>query len=1304
VNTTSELQPDLSVEVDRLRKRIDELEAVIASQSQTEQTLRELNYQFQLIAQASGDVVWMMDLNLRYLYITPSVERLRGFTVAEAMAETLEQALAPASLARVNTLITEQIAIEQAGGADPHRSMMLELELNCKNGATVWVESTTSFLRNTTGEIVGLFSIARDITQRRRTEDSLRAGEERYRTLVELSPDAIILTDAMGVILSCNQRVAQMYGADDPGLLVGQDAFALIAPGDQAMAREARLATIAQGTMRNLRLNILRADGTPLDIAMNIQTLFDSLTGDLQGFIGVARDITEDLAAAEALRIAEEKYRTLVEQLPVTTYLAAAEYPYTPFFISPQLMDLTGYAVENVLAAPMLCIEAIHPEDRGCVLNDMQRALHEQRTFRSEFRILHRDGRTIWVHCEASLLDTPIMATTCIQGIIMDITERKQTEQMLALQLRYETGLAEFAGCLLREHDLAAPGRLDAALRILLETMQVDRVFLGRNQQHPTLGLCLVPEAEVCAPGVPVLSTALHLAAIPYQPALTRWRDVLAQGGAIAGNIADFPATEREFIAKSEPVALLAVPFVQDGAWSGVFGIECVDRTYIWGEYAIAMARTASMILSTALERDNAQAGMRTNLDHLNSLHRLVDATLRASSLEQVYEKVLDILTPAANVDRAAILTFDEHAVMRFRAWRNLSDYYRAAADGHSPWRPSDETAVPFLIEDVGATTSLTGMKANTGEMLADVIWREGIRAMAFIPLLHQGRVLGKFMLYHNRQHHFDEAEVTWLQTLAGTIAFAIARRQNLEALYGSEIRHRTFLQNFTGIAYQAELLTLHPLVFYGEVEQITGYQAAELLDGARSWLSLVHPEDRGRMTEVGAKLANSSIAASDTEYRILAKDGVMRWVRDIARRIPSPTGGHSVIQGAIYDITDRKRAEAERLELERQLLDAQRLESLGVLTGGIAHDFNNLLAVVLSNVELAQAKLPADALPLINLQRAQQAANRAADLTRQMLTYAGRGKLTVQPVNLTDILRQNLDLLQTAIPKSIVLNLSLDDAMPLTMADASQMQQVAMNLLVNAAEAIGERAGEITVATGAGYFSAAQLQPSRIDARPPAGEYVFMRVRDSGHGMDAAVQSRIFEPFFTTKFTGRGLGLPAVLGIVREHRGALLVDSAPGLGATITVLLPIVEQPVVATVQSADERTDESPPAAQNVTLLFVDDEDMLREIFQTVAEQWGYRVVLAAHGREAIGLFATHGDEVDCVLLDLMMPYVGGLGVFEAIRAQRPDIPVILMSGFDEHDATQQFTVKGLNAFVQKPYRISDLRQTLDRVLGGR
>jgi signal transduction histidine kinase/CheY-like chemotaxis protein len=436
--------------------------------------------------------------------------------------------------------------------------------------------------------------------------------------------------------------------------------------------------------------------------------------------------------------------------------------------------------------------------------------------------------------------------------------------------------------------------------------------------------------------------------------------------------------------------------------------------------------------------------------------------------------------------------------------------------------------------------------------------------------------------------------------------------------------------------------------------------------------------------------------ASGPNEYRVRAKDGSYRWVQTSSR--PVAVDGRVVgVTGVLADVSDRRRAEAERLELERRLLHAQKLESLGVLAGGIAHDFNNLLMAILGNLDLASMTVPAGSPAHANLEQAIQASRHAADLTRQLLAYSGKGQFEVTTVDLDELVRENASLLHPSIagPATLVVRSSPEPA--LVTADPGQIQQVIMNLITNAAEALADGRGEVTLATGVMDCDEAFLRTSRLDEKPAPGRFAALEVRDNGCGMDEATQAHLFDPFFTTKFTGRGLGMAAVLGIVRGHRGAIMVDSAVDAGTAIRVLLPLSADPPAASRPADATLTAGESVLAGRGMVLVVDDDAAVRRLAEYYVRLFGFEAVGAAGGAEALEVLDRRGDDLDLVILDLVMPGMDGVTVFTEIARLRPGLKVLLASGYGEEEAMGRFPDVAPFGFIQKPYRLADLKRKL-------
>ncbi len=393
------------------------------------------------------------------------------------------------------------------------------------------------------------------------------------------------------------------------------------------------------------------------------------------------------------------------------------------------------------------------------------------------------------------------------------------------------------------------------------------------------------------------------------------------------------------------------------------------------------------------------------------------------------------------------------------------------------------------------------------------------------------------------------------------------------------------------------------------------------------------------------------------------------------------PDGRQALAVIIMRDITDRKRAE----ERARQ---SQKLESVGLLAGGIAHDFNNLLTGILGNASMALEDVEGAAAGRIR--EAIGSAERAANLTRQLLAYSGKGQFIVRDINVSEAVNEIAGLVEFSIPKSAQLSVNVQRRLPLVRMDPSQLQQVLMNLVINAGEAIGEgNAGKITVAT-----SMTDVEQRFVDAageEVAPGRYVCVEVSDTGSGIDDGQRSRIFDPFFTTKFTGRGMGVAAVAGIVRSQKGGITVESKPGNGARFVVYLP-----------ASDGWVESAEGAGGRSTILVVDDEAAVRSFIGAALRREGYRVVSAADGREALAVMQREGEAIKAVVLDVIMPVMGGNDALPKMLEMRPDLKVLLTSGYSESEARRLCATYPGAAFIQKPYTAKTVVEALEGVVG--
>ncbi len=529
-------------------------------------------------------------------------------------------------------------------------------------------------------------------------------------------------------------------------------------------------------------------------------------------------------------------------------------------------------------------------------------------------------------------------------------------------------------------------------------------------------------------------------------------------------------------------------------------------------------------------------------------------------------------------------------------------------------------------------------------------------------------------------------------------------RKQAEEALRQSEA-NLAKAQQVAHLGSWERNLTSGERTWSDEFFRILGYEPQAVTPSDEAVIERIHPDDRERVAEIMGRCLGSGRAAEEFEHRIVRPNGTQRYVQGKIWLQEDIDGKPGTVRGTMLDLTERKRSEEAMLSLEQQMLHAQKLESLGVLAGGIAHDFNNLLTAILGNADLALDELSPHAPARDNIMEIERASKRAAELAKQMLAYSGKGRFVIEPIDLNELIREMAHLLDVTISKKAVIKYNFAENLPTFDGDATQIRQIIMNLITNSSDAIGDRSGVIALSTGAldcerAYLdSVNEILHTSLDEPLPEGIYCCLEVSDTGCGMDPETTRKIFDPFFTTKVTGRGLGLSAVLGIVRGHCGAINIYSEVGKGTTFRLLFP--SQALPSDDAAAESGEGKAEAWQGQGTVLIVDDEDTVLSVGKKMLERLAFSVLTAPDGRKAVEVYRQHADEIVCVLLDLSMPHMDGEQALHEIRRINPDAKVALCSGYSMQDASERFAGIGLDALIQKPYSIASLRAELKELL---
>jgi len=687
-------------------------------------------------------------------------------------------------------------------------------------------------------------------------------------------------------------------------------------------------------------------------------------------------------------------------------------------------------------------------------------------------------------------------------------------------------------------------------------------------------------------------------------------------------------------------------------------------------------------------------------LDFLKKMELIEKAILGASDIDLMLDNLLLTVLSIYQCDRAWLLyPCDPEAP----SWKILMEHTRPEYPGAGAlgkeFPMTEDIAGAFKII-LDAASPRTGLLAG-GEHDWDHDDNFRVRStltMAIHPKVGKPWIFGLHQCSHSRE--WTTAEQNLFNEIGHRLSDSLGTHLTLRELEKQAGMYRAITENTsTGTV----ILNRDNVFTYASpsIQTIVGYNPDEIL--TRTPEAFIHPDDLSTINETLSRVVSEQGKTLPlSEFRLKHKKGHYVTLDGLVTSMFEVPGVNGIVCN-FRDITEHKRDEEERRQLEIQIQHAQKLESLGVLAGGIAHDFNNILMAILGNADLALDEIPEPLNAKDNINSIIKSSKRAAELCRQMLAYSGKGKFIIQTLNMVDVIKEMAPMLNVSISKKITLNYNLTDNIPPIEADSSQLSQVVMNLVTNASEAIGNKNGTVSISTGVMECDRSYLTETYLDDNLLEGFYCYIEVADTGCGMDCETVDRIFDPFFSTKFTGRGLGMAAVLGIVRGHNGAIKVKSEPGEGATLKVLFPssIKANPPAATPDDEDQRKDHW---SGNGMILLVDDEEDILSVSKQLLEKLGFQVLLANNGQKCIDVFKDYKDLISCVILDLTMPIMDGEATFKELRQIDKNVCVIISSGYNEQDVTQRFSGEKLGGFIQKPYTFDNISAVVKKALPGR
>ncbi len=1167
----------------------------------------------------------------------------------------------------------------------------------------------------------GVTFTALDITDRKGIENELRERQAKLDSILRAAPIGIGVVVGR-TITDVNARICEISGYPRHEL-IGQSARIFYPTVEEfTQAGTERDRQLKEAGIGSMETRWKKKEGTVIDVFLRFSPLDPQNPHD--GVTFTALDITKRKKIDQSLKENEERYRRITSAITDYIYTVQVENGKEVHTAhSPACEAVTGYTPDDFEQDPYLWYTMVCEEDRERVQRHIKQVFSNNDMPPIEHRIRRKDGMIRWV------INTPVIhrdlsgEIISYDGVVSDITMRKLAEEELReSEVRFRTlHEASFGGIAIHDKgfildcnqglctmtgfskdELIDMNGLNL-IAVKWRDFVMQKILSGYDKPYDVDGVkkdgSLYP-IEIRGKNIPFHGKVVRVTEFRDITERKKTEQALRQSEEKLRNIIE-NSTNAFYSHTTDHRVTYVSPQIKK-----VLGYSPKESLRLWTEFVSDNPVNARGLEATekAIRTGKSQPPYELELVAKNGKKVWVGVNESPVVVDGKTTMIVGALQDitARKLSEAALKKSEE----RFKGITNnlpgvVFQFYA---------RKNGQMGLSYVSDRSREVLGIDSSEKDLFAVAASCIapeFREGL-----ISSIEQAvRTVGKWD-YAARYIKPDGEEI-FVRGISqpespgdeivfnGVILDITEQKRAEEALKESEERFRSMIQNSSDIIV---IINDRGAITYEtpSVSRILGYEPGYLI--GREPYDFIHPEDIGT-TKISLKeVFDKSNPGTPTEIRFRKADGSWVYLEAIGKNLIGFPGIDGVVITA-RNISERKKDENERIEMERRFQHAQKLESLGVMAGGIAHDFNNLLMAILGNLDLSLIDMSPDSRSKHFINQARSAARRAADLTNQMLAYSGKGKFDLKTFDLSELVEEMARLLKASISKTVTLNLQMGRNMPYMTADPAQIQQIIMNLIVNASEAIGDVPGVVSIMTGVKECDDACFEQSRLKEKPSPGLYVFIEVRDTGCGMDEQTQERLFDPFFSTKFTGRGLGMAAVLGIVRGHKGAIIVESIPDEGTAIHVMFPALITAMRLSDTGNDDGGMNEPEAEQdlpaNGTILLVDDEDMVLDLCSTMIERMGYRVFTASDGIEALEVFRNVSSKIDCIILDLTMPRMGGIEAFEELKRIRGDIKVIISSGFSEQEVEHRFKGKEPVGFIKKPFELKKLRRELARVL---
>ncbi len=1026
-------------------------------------------------------------------------------------------------------------------------------------------------------------------------------------------------------------------------------------------------------------------------------------------------------AVRKELARGESHYRALVETSPlaISRLTAACDI----VFCNQRKAEMFGYASPSEVVG-LNGFDLVAPQDRERALHEMEKLIATGSVHRLELVMQRKDGSTFPVEFSASRIDIGPEAPAQFVDFIEDVTDRKQAEQALAEKSAYlDNILSSSTDYAIATTDLDFRITYYNPMAVQLHGQPASEV-LGRKL-HDIHAARNITRKQLEAAVREVRKHGSYSFSFEQKGARgvrmidSRISGIFDAAGELVG-FANFSrdVTERRLAETKLKQSEESYRSVFENASDAIYILDSEGRFLDVNKGAVAMYGHSRQYF-IGKTPDPLLAPDKNDIREVRSFiknafkgkpQRFEVWALRKNG--EIFPKLVR-LNKGAYFGQDVVIAFGldmTQSKMAEEALRQSEERYRALYENvPSMYFTLDERANVISVNRFGAAQLGYSVDELVGHPILKIFYEEDRPEVErqLARCLADSSTTQSWQFRKVRK----DGSIVWVEEYARTVPGPAGARHVLvvchditerrlaaEALHESKEKYRQLVELAQEGIWRIDKDGITTFV-NPAMSRMLGYSESEMI--GRHLFDFM--DERGKeLAREGLKRRQAGIAeVYDLEY--IRKDGQRVYATLATTALSDREGNYAGALAGVVDVTGRIRQEEQRQKLEAQVQHAQKLESLGVLAGGIAHDFNNLLTGILGNVGLAQMDV-APGSPVDDcIAHIETAALRAAELCKQMLAYSGRGRFSIEVIDLNSVVSDMTHLLNVSISKKAKVSYNLARNLPPIEVDIAQIQQVLMNLILNASDALDDARGVINVSTGTMECNSEYLRTTYLDDELPAGTYVYVEVSDSGCGMDEETLGKVFDPFYSTKFAGRGLGLAAVLGIVRGHKGAVRIDSQVGRGTTFTVLFP-------ATLKETTVKP-EAPKPTQvwrgEGTILLADDEVAVRTLGRKVLGKTGFTVLTAEDGSEAVDLYREHHADLVLVILDLTMPNLDGEQAYREMRNINNAVPVILSSGYDQQETTARFEGKGLSGFIQKPYKAAALvdivREVLEQSSGG-